>query len=262
MNELLHALSDPAVLMSLIIFLPTVAALVLLFFPKGQDETIKQFSLITTIMVFALTVWIALPVHEAPKPDTVGFWLGTGQMQYEIFRTLDTGFQYQLPSRPGRHQPAPGRAHLLPQRVGHVGELADPEARPRLLHPLPAPGDGHAGRFHVAGFLPLLCLLGSDAPADVLSHRRVGRTAAGVRGHKVLPLYARRQRAHAHRPVDALLQQRRPPARSGAESSNRIPSALSTGPGSASCPIRPSHSRCSSAAASAGGHSCCYSSVL
>ena len=52
-------LSDPSVLMSLIIFLPTVAGFVLLFFPKGQDETMKQFSFITTIIVFALTVWIA-----------------------------------------------------------------------------------------------------------------------------------------------------------------------------------------------------------
>ena len=78
-----RSLSDPTVLMSLIIFLPTVAAFVLLFFPKGQDETMKQFSFITTIIVFALTVWIALPGE--PRP-TVGFSLSTGQMQYEVSR--------------------------------------------------------------------------------------------------------------------------------------------------------------------------------
>ena len=83
MNELLDALSDPAVLMSLIIFLPTVAAFVLLFFPKAQDETMKQFSLITTIMVFALTVWIALPAGPRVR---IGFSFGTGQMQFEVFR--------------------------------------------------------------------------------------------------------------------------------------------------------------------------------
>jgi len=75
MDRLLDALSDPTVLMSLIIFLPTVAAFVLLFFPKGQDETMKQFAFITTIIVFALTVWIAVPGNK-------GFSLDVGQMQF------------------------------------------------------------------------------------------------------------------------------------------------------------------------------------
>ena len=211
MNTLLDALSDPTVLMSLIIFLPTVAAFVLLFFPKGQDETMKQFSFITTIIVFALTVWIALPGRQG---QFVGFSLSTDQMQFEVVAPLDSRLSHQLPSRPGRHQPAAGRAHLVPQRAGHVGQLADPKTRPRLLHPLPALGNGHAGRLHVAGLLPLLRLLGSDAPADVLSHRRLGRAAAGIRGDQVLPLHARGQRADADRPADALLHQRRPSARS------------------------------------------------
>jgi NADH-quinone oxidoreductase subunit M len=78
-NALPDALSNPAVLMSLIIFLPTVAAFVLLFFPKGQDETMKQFSFITTIIVLALTVWIALPGAK-------GFSLSTDQMQFDVSR--------------------------------------------------------------------------------------------------------------------------------------------------------------------------------
>jgi NADH-quinone oxidoreductase subunit M len=82
MNNLLAALSDPTVLMSLIIFLPTVAAFVLLFFPKGQEETMKQFSLITTIIVFALTVWIAVPVHGPGEENKVGFSLIEKGMQY------------------------------------------------------------------------------------------------------------------------------------------------------------------------------------
>jgi len=81
MNILLDALSDPAVLMSLIIFLPTVAGFVLLFFPKGQDETMKQFAFIVTVIVFALTVWIALP---GAKENSVGFSLSTGDMQYVV----------------------------------------------------------------------------------------------------------------------------------------------------------------------------------
>ena len=89
MNILLDALSDPAVLMSLIIFLPTVAGFVLLFFPKGQDETMKQFAFITTIIVFALTVWIALP---GAKVNSVGFSLSTDQMQYEVLRSWIPAF--------------------------------------------------------------------------------------------------------------------------------------------------------------------------
>src|SRR5208283_1946629 len=79
MNGLLEALSDTTVLMSLIIFLPTVAAFVLLFFPKGQDETMKQFAFITTIIVLVLTVWIALPGNK-------GFSLDASQMQFEVMR--------------------------------------------------------------------------------------------------------------------------------------------------------------------------------
>ena len=78
--SLIEALYDPTVLMSLIIFLPTVAAFVLLFFPRGQDETMKQFAFITTIIVFALTVWLALP---GSRPNAVGFSLGDGKMQYD-----------------------------------------------------------------------------------------------------------------------------------------------------------------------------------
>ncbi len=79
MNTLIEALSDPIVLMSLIIFLPTVAGFVLLFFPKAQDETMKQFAFITTIIVFALTVRIAVPGAD---PNHY-FSLGTGEMQFE-----------------------------------------------------------------------------------------------------------------------------------------------------------------------------------
>jgi NADH-quinone oxidoreductase subunit M len=67
--------------MSLIIFLPTVAAFVLLFFPKAQDETMKQFSFITTIIVFALTIWIAVPGTKANC-----FSLSTGDMQFDVSR--------------------------------------------------------------------------------------------------------------------------------------------------------------------------------
>ena len=77
------ALSDPAVLLSLIVFLPTAAAVVLLFLPRKQEETLKLFSLIITILVFLLTVWIAIP---AGTGHSIGFALGTAEMQHVVCR--------------------------------------------------------------------------------------------------------------------------------------------------------------------------------
>ena len=194
--------------MSLIIFLPTVAALVAsLLPPKEQDETMKQFSLITTIMVFALTVWSRYPCTPQARHGRL-LARSRPDADSETFRPWIPAFGINY------HLGLDGISLPLVVLTSFLSVLAMWTSWPiqkhvrGLLHPLPAPGDGHAGRVHVAGLLPVLRLLGSDAPADVLSDRRVGRAAAGVRGHQVLPLYARRQRAHADRPVDALLRQR------------------------------------------------------
>ena len=56
---------------------------------------------------------------------------------------------------------------------------------------------GMSGVFLLHRHLPLLRVLGGHAGADVLHHRHLGRPAADLRGHQVLPLHARRQPAHA-----------------------------------------------------------------
>ncbi len=48
-------------LLSAIVFLPTIGALVVGFLPKGRDALAKQVSLVFTVVVFLLTVWIAIP---------------------------------------------------------------------------------------------------------------------------------------------------------------------------------------------------------
>jgi NADH-quinone oxidoreductase subunit M len=63
---MLETLSNPAVLLSLIIFLPAAGALVLCFLPKDREGLIKLCSLAITIAVFALTVWIAVPGDGSP----------------------------------------------------------------------------------------------------------------------------------------------------------------------------------------------------
>ena len=71
-----------ALIPSLVIFLPAVAALVLCFMPRRQEDSIKQLSLVTTGIVFLLTVWMALPsgwLHNSP-----GFDLGNADVQHVV----------------------------------------------------------------------------------------------------------------------------------------------------------------------------------
>ncbi len=74
-------LSNPIVLLSLIIFLPTAAALAICFLPKGRDELAKLVALLTTGLVFLLTLWVALP---GGPDDGVRFQLGVSEMQYVV----------------------------------------------------------------------------------------------------------------------------------------------------------------------------------
>ena len=133
-----------------------------------------------------------------------------------------------------RHQLPAGRADRVRQHAGDGRKLADQEAREGLLHPVPAAGNGHARRVPGARLLPVLRVLGSDAAADVLPDRHLGRPAEGIRGDQVLPVHAGRQRADADRHPDAVLQQRpaascRPsswwPPASSARSSTKRPAS-------------------------------------
>ncbi|MGA2035949.1 MAG: NADH-quinone oxidoreductase subunit M [Thermoguttaceae bacterium] len=72
---------DSSFLFSLIIFLPAIGALALCFMPKRQEDSIKQISLITTAVVFLLTVWVALP-----GVGSSGFVLGRPDVQHVVHR--------------------------------------------------------------------------------------------------------------------------------------------------------------------------------
>ena len=77
--------SDPQValtwLLSLIIFLPAVAAMFLCVV-RGSDEAMRGFSLLVTIVVFVLTIWLAVPTSG---PAVAGrFSLTTPGMQNVI----------------------------------------------------------------------------------------------------------------------------------------------------------------------------------
>ena len=70
--------------------------------PKQSGAVDKQFSFLTTVLVFALTVWMALPTSDGQTP---GFALGTAGMQHGV-PPLDPVIEHLL------H--AGGRWHQLP----------------------------------------------------------------------------------------------------------------------------------------------------
>jgi NADH-quinone oxidoreductase subunit M len=53
--------SNHLIVLSLIAFLPTLGALLIAFFPKDKPDAIKLASLATTLAVFLVTVWMAIP---------------------------------------------------------------------------------------------------------------------------------------------------------------------------------------------------------
>ena len=64
-------------LLSAIIFLPTLGAFLLCWTYRADDRAVKRFALIFTIIVFVLTLWLALPkgtplgigLYEMGRPD-------------------------------------------------------------------------------------------------------------------------------------------------------------------------------------------------
>jgi NADH-quinone oxidoreductase subunit M len=68
------------VVLSTVIFLPAAGALALCFLPKGRDDLQKLVSLLTTVLVFLLTVWMAIPASFGGWAST-RFALGVGTMQ-------------------------------------------------------------------------------------------------------------------------------------------------------------------------------------
>ena len=77
-------LHDPEVLrtwlLSLIIFLPALGALVLCVLPSRCEQCFKRFSLLVTLLVFLLTVWLAIPTGST-TPEPGHFAIGYAGMQ-------------------------------------------------------------------------------------------------------------------------------------------------------------------------------------
>lgn len=77
-------------LLSLVIFLPALGSLLLCIVPRASDEAVRRFSFFITLVVFALTIWLAIP---AGKPPVTGqFELGQAAVQNVVRHSWISGF--------------------------------------------------------------------------------------------------------------------------------------------------------------------------
>ena len=72
--------NNPTVVLSVLVFLPAAAALLICLMPRWTTNLIKLFSLAITTAVFILTVLIAIPGSE--QAEGLRFALGTGKIQH------------------------------------------------------------------------------------------------------------------------------------------------------------------------------------
>ncbi len=75
---MLELLTSPFVILSAVVFLPAAGALVVAFMRKEDQELIKLFSLAVTVLVFLLTVRLAIPIAGG---NGLGFALGKSGLQ-------------------------------------------------------------------------------------------------------------------------------------------------------------------------------------
>ncbi|RIK76412.1 MAG: NADH-quinone oxidoreductase subunit M [Planctomycetota bacterium] len=87
-------MSSALVLLSLVVFLPSVGALALAFFPRKSEDASRWFALATTVVTFLLTAWMAIPGDG----KSAQFQLGVAEMQnvFNVSWLPSFGVQYYM----------------------------------------------------------------------------------------------------------------------------------------------------------------------
>ena len=173
-------------LLSLLIFLPVVGTLVVLFVPREKTSVIQ---------------WVTTLFAGAEFLLSVPLWTFAGFRKSGDFFFRET--HDWIPSLGAKYSlGVDGIAALLILLTTLLSFISvycvvhgDHEAREGVLRVPPPPRDGDGRRLLRARLLPLLRVLGSDARADVLPHRHLGRPAQALRRDQVLPVHARRARS-------------------------------------------------------------------
>ena len=226
--ECCHGSNTDLIWMSLVIFLPSAVRAGAAVLPRGSEESMRWWSLFGTAAdAGASACACSSTIHKRHRSTRTACTTADEPGTRPSLDTAAAGGT-TAPQAGRRRQRRLGRPLSLDPRFNidyylGVDGISMPlillttvlsflamiaswnidKIRARLLHPVPAAGNRHARHVPGARFLPVLHLLGSDAAADVLPHRRLGRAAARVRGHQVLPVHAARQRVHPDRAVGA-----------------------------------------------------------
>ena len=153
----------------------------------------RWFALAASLVPFLALAWCS------------GGGFDPGGREIPVCRTgrLVCGDQLLLPPGGGWHRADHGDPDHPADPAGDPGFLPDQREGQGLHDPLPAAGNGHVGRVHVAGSSALLRLLGSWAGADVLPDQPVGWREAQLCLVEVHPVHhGRLARSAAGHPDD------------------------------------------------------------
>ena len=173
--------------LTVLTFLPTVGALIMLLFMRGRPNAFKATALVTSLATFGLSHLHGHAVRNRHRGLPV-----PGELR------LDQSAGHQLPSGCRRHLHAAPPAHLVPLRDRHPGILELREGPGTcLLHQPAGPRDRHDRRVRGHGHVPVLRVLGDPAHPHVLPDRHLGRSPSYLRRHQVLPVHLRRVGADA-----------------------------------------------------------------
>ena len=170
--------SPDSIVLTILLFWPLVSALLVILLGRS-DSLIKKGSIGASLIPLGLSIYLLFAYDS-----------GTGGMQFEQFAEwipqLNAGYHLGVD---GLSIPLIFLTTLLSTlslyySAGVINERVKEYFF--LMHLLEF---SMIGRLLGPGLRSLLCLLGDQPGADVLSHRNLGRRKSRLRGHQVLHLY-------------------------------------------------------------------------
>ncbi len=165
-------------LLTLILFVPTAGAALLLLLPSERTRLLRWTALGVSLIPFALS----LAAWARFQPAGAGFQL---QEQAGWYGAIDC----HLPPGHRRHLADHDAADHAAHAAGAAGILQYRRAPEGISDPVPAARDRHVGRVPVARPAAVLRVLGSGPGANVLPDQSVGRRESQLRLAQVHPVH-------------------------------------------------------------------------